>query len=65
MNVTRQRSHENDQIHIKVIGVRYELYDEFISVIADLDERKVRKRPKINLGKKIIMGYKLAFLKCP
>lgn len=42
----------NDQIHIKVIGVRYELYDKFISVIADLDERKVRKRPKINLGKK-------------
>jgi len=35
-----------DLIYIKVIGIRYELNDEFISIIADLDDRKV-KRPKI------------------
>jgi len=40
-----------DMIYIKVIGVRYELNDQFISIIADLDDRKI-KRPKINLNKK-------------
>ena len=37
-----------DMIYIKVIGIRYELNDEFISIIADLDERKA-KRPKITI----------------
>ena len=40
---------ENDNITIKVIGIRYELNDEFISIIADLDDRKV-KRPKITIN---------------
>lgn len=38
----------DDNIYIKVIGIRYELNDEFISIIADIDERKM-KRPKINI----------------
>ena len=38
-----------DMIYIKVIGIRYELNDEFISIIADLDDRKV-KRPKITIN---------------
>ena len=38
-----------DTIFIKVIGVRFELNDEFISIIADLDDRK-NKRPKISLN---------------
>jgi len=37
-----------DTIYIRVIGIRYELNDEFISIIADIDERKM-KRPKINI----------------
>ena len=41
----------DDTIYIKVIGIRYELNDEFISIIADLDERK-NKRPKLNVKKK-------------
>jgi len=39
----------DDIIYVKVIGIRYELNDEFISVIADLDEKKIKKRPKLNL----------------
>ena len=39
----------DDTIYIKVIGVRYELNDEFISIIADLVEKKIKKRPKITL----------------
>ena len=33
----------NDSIYIKVIGIRYELNDEFISIIADLDDRKFKQ----------------------
>ena len=40
---------EGDEITAKVIGQRYELNDDFISIIADLDERKLKKRPKINI----------------
>ncbi len=39
----------DDTIYIKVIGVRYELNDDFISILADLVERKIKKRPKINI----------------
>jgi DNA-directed RNA polymerase subunit E'/Rpb7 len=39
----------DDVVHVKVIGVRYELNDEFISIIADLAEKKIKKRPKITL----------------
>tara|TARA_B100000674_G_C37832356_1_gene911151 strand:+ start:233 stop:772 length:540 start_codon:yes stop_codon:yes gene_type:complete len=37
-----------DNIYIRVIGIRYELNDSFISIIADIDDRKM-KRPKINI----------------
>ena len=39
----------DDTVYVKVIGIRYELNDEFISVIADLDDKKIKKRPKLNL----------------
>ena len=39
----------DDTIYVKVIGVRYEINDEFISVIANLIDKKIKKRPKINL----------------
>tara|TARA_B100001121_G_C18360689_1_gene466948 strand:- start:91 stop:615 length:525 start_codon:yes stop_codon:yes gene_type:complete len=39
-----------DTIYVKVIGIRYELNDKFISIIADLDERKIKK-PKISFKK--------------
>ena len=42
----------DDIIYVKVIGVRYELNDEFISVIAKLIDKKIKKRPKINLKTK-------------
>ena len=38
----------DDNIYVRVIGIRYELNDDFISIIADLDERKM-KRSKINI----------------
>ena len=38
----------DDNIYIRVIGIRYELNDQFISIIADIDERKMKK-PKINI----------------
>lgn len=41
----------DDTIYVKVIGVRYEINDEFISVIANLIDKK-NKRPKINLKTK-------------
>ena len=42
----------DDTIYVKVIGVRYELNDEFISIIANLIDKKIKKRPKINLKTK-------------
>jgi len=39
----------DDNIFIKVIGVRFELNDEFISIIADLDGRKkIGKKNNLN-----------------
>ena len=38
---------EDDMIYIKVIGIRYELNDTFISVIATFD-KKIVKKPKIS-----------------
>tara|TARA_Y100000816_G_C26092394_1_gene577468 strand:- start:511 stop:1029 length:519 start_codon:yes stop_codon:yes gene_type:complete len=40
---------EDDTIYIKVIGIRYELNDTFISVIASIDKKIVRK-PKISFN---------------
>jgi DNA-directed RNA polymerase subunit E'/Rpb7 len=39
---------ENDNINIKVIGIRYELNDEFISVLGELKSQKINKK-KIKL----------------
>ena len=41
---------EDDTIYIKVIGIRYELNDTFISIIASID-KKIFKRPKISFNK--------------
>ena len=42
---------ENDDINVRVIGIRYELNDENISIIGELVEKKIRipkiKKPKI------------------
>ena len=55
--ISRDHSYKNknfnsikvdETVYIRVIGIRYELNDEFISIIAELDERKM-KRPKINI----------------
>ena len=40
---------EDDDIYIKVIGIRYELNDKFISVIASVD-KKIKKKPKITFN---------------
>ena len=40
---------EEDNIYIKVIGIRYELNDKFISVIASVD-KKISKGPKISFN---------------
>jgi len=40
---------ENDEINIRVIGIRYELNDKYISVIAEYIEPKKPKRPKVNI----------------
>lgn len=40
---------EEDDIYIKVIGIRYELNDKFISVIASVD-KKIKKKPKITFN---------------
>lgn len=40
---------ENDEINVRVIGIRYELNDAYISVIAEYVEPKKIKRPKINI----------------
>jgi len=41
---------ENDEIYISVIGIRYELNDTFISVIASID-KKIFKKPNIQFNK--------------
>ena len=40
---------ENDEINVRVIGIRYELNDKYISVIAEYVEPKKIKRPKVNI----------------
>jgi len=40
---------ENDEINVRVIGIRYELNDKYISVIAEYVEPKKVKRPKVNI----------------
>lgn len=40
---------ENDDINVRVIGIRYELNDKYISVIAEYIEPKKIKRPKVNI----------------
>ena len=40
---------ENDEINVRVIGIRYELNDKYISVIAEYVEPKKAKRPKVNI----------------
>ena len=37
---------EDDEISVKIIGHRFELYDDNISVIAELNERKLNKKSK-------------------
>tara|TARA_B100000035_G_scaffold159424_1_gene135900 strand:- start:6479 stop:7051 length:573 start_codon:yes stop_codon:yes gene_type:complete len=37
---------ENDNITIKVIGIRYELNDEFISVLGELRQKIIKTKPK-------------------
>lgn len=41
---------EGDEINVRVIGIRYELNDEYISIIGELVEKKIRNikfKPKI------------------
>ena len=42
---------EGDDINVRVIGIRYELNDEYISIIGELVEKKIRvskiPKPKI------------------
>lgn len=40
---------ENDEIMVRVIGQRYELFDPYISVIAELQPKKAKKKPKLIL----------------
>ncbi len=40
---------ENDEINVRVIGIRYELNDKYISVIAEYIEPKKIKRPRVNI----------------
>jgi DNA-directed RNA polymerase subunit E'/Rpb7 len=45
---------EGDDINVRVIGIRYELNDEYISIIGELVEKKKIKlhyKPKIVIGK--------------
>ena len=37
---------EDDEISVKIIGHRFELYDDNISVIAELNEKKLNKKSK-------------------
>ena len=46
---------EGDSINVRVIGVRYELNDSYISIIGELVEKKVRVR-KIRKPKIVISG---------
>ena len=46
---------EGDDINVRVIGIRYELNDEYISIIGELVENKRLKKPKIQ-PPKIIIG---------
>ena len=39
---------ENDNITIKVIGIRYELNDEFISVLGEL-KQKIKPKSKVTI----------------
>jgi len=45
---------EGDDINVRVIGIRYELNDEYISIIGELVEKKRMKMPKIQKPKIII-----------
>jgi len=40
---------ENAEINVRVIGIRYELNDKYISVIAEYVEPKKTRRPKVNI----------------
>ena len=45
---------EGDEINVRVIGIRYELNDEYISIIGELVEKKIRKikfKPKVVIEK--------------
>lgn len=40
----------NDSINIRVIGIRYELNDKYISIIADyVDHKKIKKHPNVKI----------------
>jgi DNA-directed RNA polymerase subunit E'/Rpb7 len=40
----------NDEINVRVIGIRYELNDKYISVIAEyVEPKKIKRRPKVNI----------------
>jgi DNA-directed RNA polymerase subunit E'/Rpb7 len=44
---------EGDDINVRVIGIRYELNDEYISIIGELVEKKLKKiKPKIIIQEK-------------
>ena len=40
---------ENAEINVRVIGIRYELNDKYISVIAEYVEPKKTRRPRVNI----------------
>ena len=42
----------DDEIIIKVVGIRYELNDEYISVIGELFINKMKKAPKLIIKNK-------------
>jgi DNA-directed RNA polymerase subunit E'/Rpb7 len=41
---------ENDSLLVKIIGIRFELNDPFISVIASLDQKEKKSNKSLNIG---------------
>ena len=40
----------NDKINVRVIGQRFELNDKYVSVIAELIEPEIIKKPKLKIS---------------
>jgi hypothetical protein len=49
---------EGDKINTRVIGIRYELNDKYISIMSELKEDKtekytIKKKPKLNIVEEV------------